>query len=178
MTFATTSLRAAGALTAGLLTLGMLAACTPEPNPTPTKTALFASDEEAFAAAEKTYRAYNDAENDHRRGGDDDPQDYLIGSALEGYIDGQRALQEAGLSLEGDIAVLSFEGDPASIERHGKRVMATVCLDISHTTTHSSSDVEIADRPPVIAQQIEMTWVHDSYLISKELDAENELCGG
>lgn len=64
MTVTTTSLRTVGALTAGLLALGMLAACTPEPEPTPTKTALFASDEEAFAAAEETYRAYTDALNE------------------------------------------------------------------------------------------------------------------
>jgi len=43
----------------------MLSACTPapEPDPKPTKTALFASDEEAFKAAEETYRAYIDASN-------------------------------------------------------------------------------------------------------------------
>lgn len=156
----------------------MLAACTPEPEPEPTKTALFSSDEEAFKAAEETYRAYNDAENASRRGGSEDPQDYLIGSALEGYIDGQRALEEAGLSLEGNVTVASFTGDLGSIEQHGKRIMATVCLDISKTTTHSSSGAEITDRPPIIAQTIEMTWIDDTYLISKELDAGNELCGG
>lgn len=39
-----------------------LTACTPEPDPSPTPTG-FASDAEAFAAAEKTYRAYVDALN-------------------------------------------------------------------------------------------------------------------
>lgn len=178
MTFAISTVRAVGVLSTGLLALGMLAACTPAPEPTPTKTALFSSDEEAFQAAEETYRAYNAAENAYRRSGSEDPQDYLIGSALEGYIDGQRALEEAGLTLEGDVAVATFEGDPSSVKQHGKRIMATVCLDISNTTTHSTSEFEITDRPPVIAQQVEMTWVDGSYLISKELDAENELCNG
>ena len=41
----------------------MLAACTPTPEPTPTPTALFSSDEEAYAAAEETYRAYAAASN-------------------------------------------------------------------------------------------------------------------
>ncbi|MFD5226849.1 hypothetical protein ACFWHT_14630 [Microbacterium sp. NPDC058342] len=63
MTPAKSSARVVGALTAGLLALGMLAACTPPPEPEPTKTALFASDEEAFEAAEETYRAYTDAVN-------------------------------------------------------------------------------------------------------------------
>jgi hypothetical protein len=65
VTLATSTVRALGALSAGLLTLGMLSACTPtpEPDPKPTKTALFASDEEAFKAAEETYREYTVAVN-------------------------------------------------------------------------------------------------------------------
>src|SRR5690606_38234156 len=41
----------------------LLVGCSPEPDPTPTPTAAFASEEEAFAAAEETYRAYIDAFN-------------------------------------------------------------------------------------------------------------------
>jgi hypothetical protein len=63
VTPATTILRATAALTTGVLALGMLAACTPQPEPAPTTTALFTSDEEAFKAAEETYRAYTDAVN-------------------------------------------------------------------------------------------------------------------
>jgi hypothetical protein len=65
VTPAAISVRALGALSAGLLAVGMLAACTPQPDPkpTPTKTALFSSDAEAFKAAEETYRAYRDASN-------------------------------------------------------------------------------------------------------------------
>ncbi|WP_298861895.1 hypothetical protein [uncultured Microbacterium sp.] len=63
MTLASRPVRALGVLSAGLLALGMLAACTPEPAPKPTKTALFSSDAEAFKAAEETYRAYSTAAN-------------------------------------------------------------------------------------------------------------------
>lgn len=48
------------ALTSALL---LLAGCTPEPLPSPTPTPAFASEEEAFAAAEATYREYTDALN-------------------------------------------------------------------------------------------------------------------
>ncbi len=52
--------------TAGLLIALAIAttvsACTPEPAPTPTPTG-FASEDEAFRAAEETYRAYVDALN-------------------------------------------------------------------------------------------------------------------
>lgn len=67
MILTTTSVRAGGPLCGGILALTALAsltACAPAtPEPTPAETALFASDEEAFAAAEKTYRAYTDAVN-------------------------------------------------------------------------------------------------------------------
>ena len=47
----------------GALAIALLASgCTPEPTPTPSPTG-FASEEEAFAAAEATYRAYVDALN-------------------------------------------------------------------------------------------------------------------
>lgn len=176
MTLATSTLRAVSALSAGLLTLGILAACTPAPEPKPTKTALFASDEEAFKAAEETYRSYNDAGNSHRRGGTEDPQDYLIGSALEGYIDGQRYLKESGLSLEGDIRVASFVGDASSFEPEGKQIKATVCLDISQTTTHSTSGTELPERPPVLSQLVEMRWVDDSYRITGESEGDATSC--
>ncbi len=50
------------ALAAAVLAV-VLSACVPTPAPTPTTTG-FASEEEAFAAAEATYRAYVDALND------------------------------------------------------------------------------------------------------------------
>ncbi|HOQ22628.1 MAG TPA: hypothetical protein PLN62_09415, partial [Microbacterium sp.] len=50
------------AVGAALLALALVTGCAPEPAPTPTPTG-FASDDEAFAAAEATYRAYVDALN-------------------------------------------------------------------------------------------------------------------
>ena len=44
------------------LVLGMVSGCTPQPQPSPSPTS-FATEEEAFAAAEETYRAYVDALN-------------------------------------------------------------------------------------------------------------------
>ena len=55
--------RAASIVIAAMLAVGALAGCGPTaPTPTPTPTG-FASEEEAFAAAEATYRAYVDALN-------------------------------------------------------------------------------------------------------------------
>lgn len=180
VTSASSSIRALSALSAGLLALGMLAGCTPQPDPSPTpsKTALFSSDAEAFKAAEETYRAYTDADNAQRRGEQDDPQDYLIGDALEGYISGQRALHDAGLTLEGDVLLASFTGDPQSVEQDRRSLSAMVCLDLSKSTARSSSGDPIPDRPPVAAQKVEMKWVEGSYRISGEYEADNSACGG
>lgn len=179
MTLATSTVRALGALSAGLLTLGMLSACTPtpEPDPKPTKTALFASDEEAFKAAEETYRAYTDADNAHRRGEADDPQDFLTGMALKAYIDALRELDEAGLSLEGDVTVASFKGDPSSVKGGGERLSALVCLDISKTTAHSEAGAELPDRPPIVAQTVQMIWVDGTYLVNDEFEEDPARCG-
>ena len=58
------------------------------PDPTPTPTAVFTSEEEAFAAAEETYRAYIDAVNARRADprSEPDPQSFLIGEAQEADI--------------------------------------------------------------------------------------------
>jgi hypothetical protein len=54
--------RAAAAAVGIVLSVALAGCTTPEP-PEPTPAPLFASEEEAFAAAEKTYRAYVDALN-------------------------------------------------------------------------------------------------------------------
>ena len=54
--------RAAAAAIVLALALGMTTACQPEPAPSPSGP-VFANEEEAFAAAEETYRAYVDALN-------------------------------------------------------------------------------------------------------------------
>ena len=54
--------RVAAATLALALALGMTTACQPEPAPSPSAP-VFANEEEAFAAAEETYRAYVDALN-------------------------------------------------------------------------------------------------------------------
>ncbi|SBS73992.1 conserved exported hypothetical protein [uncultured Microbacterium sp.] len=52
----------AGVWAIAVLALALTTGCMPEPEPTPSPTG-FASEEEAFAAAEETYRAYVDALN-------------------------------------------------------------------------------------------------------------------
>ncbi|OJU39611.1 MAG: hypothetical protein BGN97_05925 [Microbacterium sp. 69-10] len=181
MTLATSTVRALGALSAGLLTLGMLSACTPvpEPDPKPTKTALFTSDEEAFKAAEETYRAYNDAGNARRNGAESpDPQDFLADSALAADIRGRQDLEAAGLKTIGTAKVSNFVPIVGSIELHGERLAAVVCLDASGITTINAAneDVTPIDRPTVLAQKVEMRWIDTGYVITAELDEDDAQC--
>lgn len=173
----TTTLRASAAFAAAGIMLGMLAGCSPaDPEPTPTKTELFASEEEAFAAAEETYRAYVAAGNDSTDALE--PSDFLIGLALENHIDAVRALDEADLRVEGITRVSSFEVDPDSVQPDRQELAATVCLDISNTRTLNGEGKEVtpANRANVIAMRIEMKILDQSFVISRELDEENQAC--
>ncbi len=116
---------------AGLL-IGMLSACTPEakPTPEPTKTAAFATDEEAFAAAEETYRAYVDALNasDLRRPESFDPVYVLLtGSALDAERESVSKYQAAELSRTGESTFDQF----TPLEAEDDTVTANLCIDVS-----------------------------------------------
>ncbi|MCI1020473.1 hypothetical protein HWD99_17740 [Microbacterium sp. C5A9] len=156
----------------------LLGGCAPGAAPTPAPTPAFASEAEAFAAAEEVYRAYNEAGND-RRGGDKSvkPQDFLVGTALEGAIDGQNFLREHDVRLTGVILVMTFVGEH-SAPSEPPVVHALVCLDLSNARTMDASgnDVTPADRPTVIAQRV--TFVHDGIKlrISEEAEGDAESC--
>jgi hypothetical protein len=128
VTSATPTVRAVGALSAGLLALGMLAACTPEPEPTPTKTALFTSDEEAFKAAEETYRAYTDAVNSVDT---TDPKtfepvyEWLTGTALAPEKESLTLYDSENLTKTGLSSFDSF----SPVSNAAQRIVAQLCLD-------------------------------------------------
>ncbi|MDT0158648.1 hypothetical protein Q9R19_13545 [Microbacterium sp. ARD32] len=130
MTVTTTTLRALGALSAGMLALGMLASCTPAPEPTPTKTALFASDEEAFAAAEETYQAYSDAANaaDYADPATFEPvYDWLTGTALGAEKKALSLYHAERLTKTGDATFDTFSPLSASSDE----VVVQLCIDVS-----------------------------------------------
>lgn len=154
-----------------------LSACTPAPEPTPTSA--FASEEDAFAAAEEVYRAYNEAGNARRNGASDpNPQDYLIGTALEGDIDALRQLQEADLRPEGDVDVRTFTPREASLKIGSTQVTSVVCLDATDTRVFNNSDQDVtpANRLAIVAQAVTFTEVDGVLLISAESSAEDDQC--
>ncbi|MFJ4017868.1 hypothetical protein [Microbacterium sp. NPDC090014] len=158
---------------------GALAGCTTEPEPAPTPTAAFASEEEAFAAAEKVYRAYNEALNDRRKGvSGADPQQYLTGVALESDIDGQNVLRAEGLRIEGTAEVTSFAEESAELQTDHPRVVSLVCIDVSGVSLMSEAGVNVTppERGDIVAQRVEFVVSTMSLVIAHEATAETTTC--
>ncbi|QOC25727.1 hypothetical protein IC744_05035 [Microbacterium hominis] len=141
--------RQAGAAIALAVVWGLtMSGCTPQPEPAPSASATgFASDEEAFAAAEATYRAYVDATNARRLDPDSrpDPTDFLTGQALTSSINAQRRFEEEGIRLVGITAVESV----SRVSRTATATTIQVCLNNSGTKVLDTggTDVTPPDRP-------------------------------
>ncbi|MFS0894031.1 hypothetical protein [Microbacterium sp. 179-I 3D3 NHS] len=117
----------------GLVLLSLLvSACSPTPQPTPTPTPAFASEEEAFAAAEETYRAYIDALNEVDL---DDPGSFepVFARSTGEFESGDRknlsTLSAEGLTISGSNIVTGFV--PLDVKLSTSEVLARVCVDVS-----------------------------------------------
>ena len=172
--------RILGAVGAAVV-VGTLVGCGtgPAPEPVPTPTAAFASEEEAFAAAEEVYRAYNEALNarqsDQAAG---DPQRFLTSAALETYIDGENTLDSFGLRIAGDASVTSFTGRSAELSSDSARLTALVCIDVSEVTVFDAANIDVTpvERGDMIAQSLTFVGTSQSLLISDESPAETTTC--
>ncbi|MFB7252248.1 hypothetical protein [Microbacterium sp. NPDC056234] len=161
------------------LAAGSLVACSPEPEPTPTPTAAFASEEEAFDAAEEVYRAYLIAED--AMGNEDpgeDPQSYLTGQALKDTAAAQQAFDEDGVRIVGTTTLQSFEGATADVEASVAKLVAIACIDVSESRVLDSSGSDITPVDRDTSWPLEVTFVGDrsSLLISESLTTESAGC--
>ncbi len=173
------------ALAAGVLTvaLGCLTGCAPTPasSPTPTSTPAFASEEEAFAAAEEVYRAYNDAVNARANGtggAEADPQQYLTGLALEGDIDTQNLLASGDLQVSGDAAIVTFAAETADLDGDTPTMTGIVCIDVSDVSLIDRSGVDVTPlgREDKITQRVVFLGAEDSLRISNESAVDGSTC--
>lgn len=142
-----------------LIATGMLSGCVPAPEPTPTPTAAFASEEEAFAAAESTYRAYIDALNsiDPSDPSTFEPVFELSTGAFE--ADDRKslsAMHAEGQHITGDSYVVSFRGDHA--QPPFEKVQAVACLDVHEVEITDSEGTSLVNpnRPDVYALQVSL----------------------
>ncbi|QMU97608.1 hypothetical protein FVO59_10550 [Microbacterium esteraromaticum] len=136
MTMTTTLLRAVSALAAAGLLVGMLSACSPEAEPTsePTKTAAFATDEEAFAAAEETYRAFIHAQNQVDL---DDASTFepvfrlTVADANTAVRESLSQLSAENVTMRGESSVASVE--PLDVDLSIGTISMHICVDVSET---------------------------------------------
>lgn len=162
-----------------VLATATLSACAPEPEPEPTPTAAFASEEEAFAAAEETYRVYTDALNAQYAGLESsDPQELLTGLALESDIETAELLRKNNVRLEGEAAVASFRGLNVNLKSVPQTITAVACLDATNTRVVDSSgqDVTPTSRADVTGLALKFVTDENGLLISESNVAEGSPC--
>lgn len=153
---------------ATLVAAAPLAACNPAPVPTPTPTAAFASDEEAFAAAEETYRAYTDALNAVDLS---DPTTFeAVFRISSGDFEAadRKTLSElhaAGYAFVGRMSVVYFEG--LRTEPPFKEVLAIVCIDVSASDVVDGSGQSVTepDRPDVNPLRVTFRHLEQGFVV-------------
>ncbi|AXL12721.1 hypothetical protein DXT68_11660 [Microbacterium foliorum] len=157
------------ALGAVALATGALIGCTPRPAPTHTPAAVFATEQDAFAAAEDVYRAYNEAVNESR---DNEqtlaPEDFLTGQILAAETAASQTLEESHIRLEGHTQILEFAGVSADKGVAVSKVVARVCLDIENVRAIDAdgNDVTTIGRSDLYGLDVEFSGNNNSLLIS------------
>lgn len=174
-----TSPRILSVLATGLLLTGLLAGCTPAPEPKPTKTAAFASDEEAFAAAKKTYEEYTEALNAVDTA---DPETFEPVFALSSgdFEAADRktlsTLHAEELNMTGQTRIFDFVGQESTPPF--STVVATVCVDVSDTDVTDSSGTSIVspDREAIYGIEVKFKESHGQMRIDHAKTVEDAKC--
>lgn len=162
-------------LASGAVGLALTAciACTPTPAPRPTPTG-FASAEEAFAAAEATYRAYVDALNSQRAMEESlpDPSTFLTGDALAAEVAATEALAARSMRLDGPTRVQSVR----HIQADALSADVGICLDASLTRVidDDGRDRTPSDRADALGLRVQVIWSASQPLISSTEASDSE----
>lgn len=150
----------------GIIALSLaLAGCTAPDPPAPTPTSMFSTEEEAFAAAEATYRAYVDALNQVDLS---DPETF---EALFGWTDGElnaldrRQFSEwhaQGLRKTGEARVRTVAGTEWDAE--AGLIQIDACYDVSDVDLRDAQGISIVstERPPEQELAITLTSAHST----------------
>ncbi|MFC4137471.1 MULTISPECIES: hypothetical protein [unclassified Microbacterium] len=171
-----TSSRILPVLATGVLALGLLAGCAPTPEPKPTKTAAFASDEEAFAAAEETYQDYIGALNNVKF---EDPTTFTHAFELSrGELNASdreylSSMHAESYSRTGSTVVGSFEGD--SYAASEGTIHATTCIDVSDVdiVDEDGASVVSPDRPNAYRMAVVFEIDEDRILVTESSPTED-----
>lgn len=163
------------------LAASALSACTPMPEPTPTPTAAFASEEEAFAAAEETYRTYTDALSHvdiAEYASIEQVFGWLVADAAAASRETFSQLAAEELSVTGDTVLSNFEG--IEVDLTSGQVDAMVCIDVSDVDVLNLDGQSIVaeDRPDL--QPMHTTFVPaptpTGLAISSTQQSDTDIC--
>lgn len=157
-----------------------LLGCAPEAplaDPAPS----FASDEEAFAAAEATYRAYVDALNDVDLS---DPETFegvyawTTGEANAGERETLSQMHADRWTVKGETVVVGFHGTAAKISAAPATVSAVVCSDVSEVAVvdESGESVVGANRPNLYALDVQFLLEGEALRISESKAIVDDRC--
>ncbi|TFD84931.1 hypothetical protein [Cryobacterium serini] len=161
-----------GALLLSLLLSGCMA--TPAPpvtvSPVPVATAVptktppvFASNEEALAAATAFYVSYQGMSNTISREGGMDPQritSFVTADMLPGEIASFERLSEKEVHLVGDLAFDSMTIQSANLQKGS--VVVYMCLDVSATDVVDSEGVSVVPPDRVSRHPLQVALTEDS----------------
>lgn len=163
-----------------LTTLGVLAlaasalsGCTPAPEPTPT--AAFASEDEAFAAAEEVYRAYYDAFNSVDLSDPETFEPLFALSSGDFEAADKETLSELHaeeLAFKGRMTVAKFEG--LKSEPPYEVVIAVACVDVSQSDVVDAQGVSVASPTRPDMNPLRITFVSDGQLLLIDHAARDE----
>lgn len=145
----------------GMLTLSGCGGGTPIPTlpPTPTATPVFASEEEALAAAEEAYAAYSEMSDLISSQGGVDPERiaaFVTERRLVDELRGFETLRDSGLRLEGKASVTAVELQRYDEVAGEVEIAFYGCVDFSGSRVLNSAgeDVTPVDREDVLLLEI------------------------
>jgi hypothetical protein len=127
--------------------------------PTPSSTPVFASEEEALAAAEDAYAAYSEVADAVASSGGSDPErlsPFVTEDQLQNEIESAAYYEQHQIRSVGAPAVVSFELQQYFETVEGAEVVAYVCLDVSGVIVLNSEgqDVTPVDRQPIVPLEV------------------------
>ncbi|MGP3535045.1 hypothetical protein ACTU3I_09650 [Microbacterium sp. RD1] len=158
----------------------LLAGCTGTPAPTPSPSASL-TDEEAFAAAEETYRAYVDALNQVDLS---DPATFepvyalTTGEANANERESLTQMHADGWSVGGETVLERVIGDSVESNSGGLSITALVCTDVSSVRVVDAAGQSVVspDRPPKFTLRVVFAEIGTGFAISSSNAVEEPGC--
>ena len=172
-------------------TVLLLAGCTPtigivKPEPAPSSTPIFASEEDALAAATAAYAAYVKVSDQILMDGGTDPdriKPYATKEALEAALDGYRTFREKGYRSIGSSEIFGDKLQRFNPDAEGGIDLVDLysCLDVSHVDVvdGSGNSAVSADRPDLQAFQLTFDFdfkLNKLVLSSRDAWSSSEIC--